>query len=83
MDCDECKKDWTKCATCPVMKQWMNEHKKTEKTGKWIIHENNQTQMFVDYIECDCCNSWFVSEHLVRRSYCPNCGAKMQVESEE
>lgn len=28
MTCDNCKKDWTKCATCPVMKLWMDEHKK-------------------------------------------------------
>lgn len=25
--CKECKKDWTKCGTCPVMMQWVKEHK--------------------------------------------------------
>ena len=25
--CENCKKDWTKCGTCPVMMQWVNEHK--------------------------------------------------------
>jgi len=25
--CQECKKDWTKCATCPVMMKWVKEHK--------------------------------------------------------
>lgn len=31
MDCDECKKDWTKCALCPVMIQWRNDIKKNEE----------------------------------------------------
>ena len=25
--CQECKKDWTKCAKCPVMMKWIKEHK--------------------------------------------------------
>ncbi len=25
--CKECKKDWTKCGTCPVMMEWVKEHK--------------------------------------------------------
>lgn len=25
--CKSCKKDWTKCGTCPVMMQWVKEHK--------------------------------------------------------
>lgn len=25
--CKECKKDWTKCAKCPVMMKWIKEHK--------------------------------------------------------
>lgn len=25
--CKPCKKDWTKCGTCPVMMQWVKEHK--------------------------------------------------------
>ena len=25
--CENCKKDWTKCGTCPVMMQWVKEHK--------------------------------------------------------
>ena len=25
MNCDECKKDWTKCATCSVTMQWVRE----------------------------------------------------------
>lgn len=27
MNCDKCKKDWTKCATCPVMMQWVRENR--------------------------------------------------------
>lgn len=32
--CKECKKDWTKCGTCPVMMammEWVKEHKKEHK----------------------------------------------------
>ena len=25
--CQDCKKDWTKCAKCPVMMKWVKEHK--------------------------------------------------------
>ena len=25
--CESCTKDWTKCGTCPVMMQWVKEHK--------------------------------------------------------
>lgn len=26
-ECENCKKDWTKCGTCPVMMEWVKEHK--------------------------------------------------------
>lgn len=29
--CKECKKDWTKCGTCPVMMQWVKEQKEKNK----------------------------------------------------
>ena len=25
--CKECKKDWTNCGKCPVMMDWVKEHK--------------------------------------------------------
>ena len=31
-ECNECKKDWTKCSTCPVMMEWVREQK--EKQNK-------------------------------------------------
>lgn len=37
--------------------------------GEWIEHEN--------HIECDQCRVWFLKDHLIRKSYCPNCGARM------
>ena len=39
------------------------------KTGHWIDHDK--------HIECDKCKTWFLKDHLIRKSYCPNCGAKM------
>ena len=26
--CKKCKKDWTKCGTCPVMMQWVKKQKR-------------------------------------------------------
>ena len=48
-----------------------------QKTGRWIDHDK--------YIECDSCKIWYLKDHLIRKSFCPNCGAKMveQKESEE
>ena len=49
------------------------------KTGYWIVHEKPNG---IRYLECSCCNIWYLNEHLLRNSYCPNCGAKM-VEPQE
>lgn len=45
-------------------------------TGHWIKHEHNG----IGHIECSECLCWFLEAHLLRNSYCPNCGAKMEVE---
>lgn len=42
----------------------------TPKKGRWIEHPM--------HIECDQCRVWFLKKHLIRNSYCPNCGAKMK-----
>lgn len=44
------------------------------KTGYWIEHEHNG----IVHIECSRCSTWFLRAHLIRNSFCPNCGAKMQ-----
>ena len=43
------------------------------KTGHWIEHIHNG----ILHIECSECLSWFLRSHLLRNSFCPNCGAKM------
>lgn len=40
--------------------------------GEWIDHEN--------HIECNKCQVWFLKDHLIRKSFCPNCGADMRGE---
>lgn len=40
------------------------------KKGIWIEHPM--------HIECDQCKVWFLKKYLLRNSYCPNCGAKME-----
>ena len=52
-----------------------------KKVGQWIVHEKPHG---IRYLECPYCNIWYLNEHLIRNSYCPNCGAKMQeVEKKE
>lgn len=51
----------------------------TYKPNKWIVHEKPHG---IRYLECPYCNIWYLNEHLIRNSYCPNCGAKM-IESQE
>lgn len=50
--------------------------KNDPKTGHWIEHEHNG----IAHIECSKCLSWFLRSHLLRNSYCPNCGAEMRGE---
>lgn len=60
-------------------KEGIKKNKKQPKTGHWIVHEKPNG---IRYLECSCCNIWYLNEHLLRNSYCPNCGAKM-VEPQE
>ena len=55
-------------------KRWKNKWLKSQKSGKWIVHEKPQG---IRYLECPYCNIWYLNEHLIRNSYCPNCGARM------
>ena len=41
--CQECKKDWTKCDKCPVMIEWVKEHRK-EKAYRKGYHDALQRQ---------------------------------------
>lgn len=42
--------------------------------GEWIDHEK--------HIECNQCHVWFLKDYLIRKSFCPNCGADMKGERE-
>ena len=44
------------------------------KSGEWIVHEKPHG---IRYLECPYCNIWYLNEHLIRNSFCPNCGARM------
>lgn len=58
------------------------------KTGKWIDENGKQVYVdedgFVTDDSCACseCGAWLVAsdEYLCRGRYCPNCGAKMEVD---
>ena len=49
------------------------------RKGHWIEHVRNGLVR----IECSNCSYWFLRSHLVRNSYCPNCGADMRGEQDE
>ena len=42
--------------------------------GEWIDHEK--------HIACNHCRVWFLKDYLIRKSFCPNCGADMRGEEE-
>lgn len=57
---------------------------RTERVGHWIEHYNPNLGrcMMVSY-ECSCCHAWLGCEYFLRRSFCPNCGAKMEANDGE
>lgn len=47
--------------------------------GHWIRHQRaDMGEKLNDCIECSECGTWFSTENLIRRSFCPNCGADMR-----
>lgn len=49
--------------------------------GKWVRHTDTRFgRKLNDCIECNCCGIWFSTENMIRRSFCPNCGADMRKE---
>jgi NADH pyrophosphatase NudC (nudix superfamily) len=55
------------------------EQEPCDKKGKWVFHEKSVSTGFKDLRECSYCHCYFRWE-MPRNSYCPNCGAKMEVE---
>lgn len=49
--------------------------KEERPQGEWIDHEK--------HIECNQCHVWFLKDYLIRKSFCPNCGADMRKGEEE
>lgn len=52
-----------------------------EKTGRWIMHIDCPRGTGCNYRECSCCKVWLKYD-MPRNSYCPNCGARMEVNDE-
>lgn len=52
------------------------------KTGKWIFHKpfDDGHKNCNGCIECSQCHTWFGHDCYAKTPYCPNCGAKMEVE---
>lgn len=52
--------------------------------GHWIRHLRNDLGVKLnDCIECSECKTWFTTEELLRRSFCPNCGADLRGDKAE
>ena len=92
-DCEDCisrqavldeleKWDWQELYLPIHFKQILDELPSItpkQKMGRWI----EQNQYGIKHIECSSCSAWVLSAYLVRKSYCPNCGAKMESEGKE
>ena len=54
------------------------------KKGRWIRHESpNLGKCMKVLYECSVCKAWLGCEYFLRRSFCPNCGARMEGGSED
>jgi len=54
---------------CPYYEDCDHKRPKIERQhGKWVAHNF--------YVECNQCRVWFLKSHLIRKSFCPNCGAE-------
>lgn len=43
-----------------------------ERHGRWI-------ELYKDNYKCSVCNAWYRSDEPIDFSYCPDCGAKMDL----
>ena len=83
--CDECMTD--DCYYCNIYK--IKEIVRSMPTvdaepvrhGHWVRHLDTRFgRLLNDIIICSCCGIAFSTEDMIRRSYCPNYGAKMDEE---
>lgn len=86
-------KDWDRfeCEELPVAKHW-DGHTEEDVTrllslpvgrpvvrGRWERHTDTRFgPKLNDCIECNRCGIWFSTDNMIRRSFCPNCGARME-----
>ena len=58
----------------PVYENCPPEQPEERQKGRWVEKE----KFGIEHIQCDQCGHWFLGERLIRRSFCPNCGADMR-----
>lgn len=55
------------------LEKGLSEWETERPLGEWLDHGK--------HIECNQCKVWFLKDHLIRKSFCPNCGADMRGEN--
>lgn len=63
-----------------LLEKWIYDGEE-RKTGKWVpqyASEPHWTGFVVLSYKCSCCGGYYIPPY--RTKYCPNCGAKMEVD---
>lgn len=80
--CTDCKEYDSEKNCCPrfnrVIRQAMKDAQLERKKGYWIRRiRRDLGPKLNDTIECSECGIAFSTENMIRRSFCPSCGARM------
>lgn len=68
------------CPTCERALERLRNYAAPVVHGRWIDHKTGEQHRVNVCIECSECNTWFGHDCYAKTNYCPNCGARMDLE---